>query len=129
MADPIAPLLEGFAEDRLRLPTCDSCGHAHLYPRARCPRCGSVVMTWREASGSARLASWSTVHRAPSPDFSAEVPYIVALVTLEEGPQLMARLAETEPAELRLGLPLALRFATLPGGERMPVFVPERGMP
>jgi uncharacterized OB-fold protein len=129
MADPLAPLLEGYAEDRLRLPVCEDCGCAHLYPRARCPHCGSARLSWREASGRATLASWSVVHRAPSPDLAGEVPYTVALVKLVEGPQMMARVVDAEEAQLRLGLPLALRFASLPGGERRPVFAPEERTP
>ena len=129
MADPLAPLLQAYEEDKLRLPVCESCGKAHLYPRARCPHCDGASMTWREASGRGSLASWSTVHRAPSPDFASDVPYTVALVRLEEGPQLMARVVETPEAELRLGLKLALRFTTLPGGERRPVFAPEQHAP
>src|SRR5687768_16425836 len=118
MADPLAPLLEGYAEDRLRLPVCEDCGCAHLYPRASCPHCGSAQLSWREASGRATLASWSVVHRAPSPDLAGEVPYTVALVKLVEGPQMMARVVDAEEAQLRLDLPLSLRFATLSGGER-----------
>lgn len=124
MADPLAPLLEGYAEDRLRLPVCEDCGRAHFYPRARCPHCGGARLVWREATGRGTLASWTVVHRAPSPDFAAEVPYTVALVKLAEGPQLMARVVEAKEAELCLGLPLTLRFAMLPGGERRPVFTP-----
>jgi uncharacterized OB-fold protein len=124
MADPITPLLEGYAGDRLRLPFCEACGAAHLYPRARCPRCGGAL-AWREASGRAELASWSVVHRAPSSDFAPDVPYVVALVRLAEGPQMMARLVDAPPGDIRMGMKLALRFATLPGGARRPVFAPE----
>lgn len=116
------PLIDGFSEDKLRLPVCEACEATHLYPRTRCPRCGGRL-GWREASGRARLASWSVVHRAPSPAFATDVPYVVALVRLEEGPQMMARLVDA-PAALRAGMPLGLRFATMPGGERRPVFAP-----
>ncbi len=129
MADPLAPLLEGYAEDRLRLPVCEDCSRAHLYPRNRCPHCGSARLQWQEASGRATLASWSTVHRAPSPDFAADVPYTIALVRLAEGPQMMARVVEAPEASLRLGLPLVLRFATMPGDARRPVFAPEEAAP
>lgn len=129
MADPIAPLLDGYAEDRLRLPVCEDCSHAHLYPRHRCPHCGSAKLRWQDASGHGTLASWSVVHRAPSPDLAPDVPYTVALVTLAEGPQLMARVVDARESQLRLGLPLALRFATLPGGERRPVFAPAEAAP
>jgi uncharacterized OB-fold protein len=124
MADPLAPLLEGYEADRLRLPVCEACGAAHLYPRARCPRCGGAC-AWKEASGRAALASWSVVHRAPSPEFGADVPYVVALVRLAEGPQMMARLVDAPAEAIRMGMPLSLRFATMPNGARRPVFAPE----
>jgi uncharacterized OB-fold protein len=124
MDNPLTPLLEGFAEDRLRLPVCESCGKAHLYPRHRCPHCGGADFSWREAQGRGEVASFSTVHRGPSPDFGAEVPYHVAIVALAEGPRLMAWVVDAPPKALRIGLPVALRFRSLPGGERRPVFVP-----
>jgi uncharacterized OB-fold protein len=129
MPDPLAPLLEGYAEDKLRLPVCETCGAAHLYPRSRCPHCGSAKLAWREASGRATLASWSVVHRAPSPDFAGEVPYTVVLARLAEGPQMMARVVDAPEERLRVGLPLTLRFTTLPGGERRPVFAIAEGAP
>ncbi|HEV7265970.1 MAG TPA: Zn-ribbon domain-containing OB-fold protein [Falsiroseomonas sp.] len=125
MPDPMQRLLDGFAEDRLSLPFCESCGAAHLYPRARCPHCGGAAFAWRDASGAGTLASFSVVHRAPSPDFAAEVPYTVAVVRLAEGPQLMSRLVDAAPEATQVGQPVRLRFATMPGGQRLPVFTPE----
>lgn len=117
-------LLKGYAEDRLVLPVCDSCGATHLYPRPRCPRCGGTRFHSREASGRGEVTSFSTVHRAPSPDFVGSVPYTIGLVRLAEGPQMMAWLVDVPPGELRTGLQVTLRFADLPGGERRPVFAP-----
>jgi uncharacterized OB-fold protein len=53
----------------------------------------------------------------------------VALVRLEEGPQMMARVVDVPPHGLRVGMMLALRFATMPGGERRPVFAPAEAAP
>ncbi|HEY8611396.1 MAG TPA: Zn-ribbon domain-containing OB-fold protein [Roseomonas sp.] len=126
---PVAPLLDGYAQDRLTLPVCETCGTAHLYPRPRCPRCGGDRFDWRGASGRGEVTSFSVVHRAPSPEFADAVPYTVGLVRLAEGPQLMAWIVDTPPEAVRVGLPVALRFATLPGGERRPVFAPVEAEP
>jgi uncharacterized protein len=120
----MSALLEGYAQDRLVLPVCNSCGAAHLYPRPRCPRCGGTHFHGREASGRGEVTSFSTVHRAPSPDFAGSVPYTIGLVRLEEGPQMMAWLVDVPPHALRTGLKVTLRFADMPGGERRPVFAP-----
>jgi uncharacterized OB-fold protein len=122
-------LVDGFAQDRLLLPVCEACGSAHLYPRPRCPHCGADRFTWREASGRGMVTSFSVVHRAPSPEFANSVPYTVGLVRLAEGPQMMAWIVDTPPEDVRAGLPVTLRFDTLPGGERRPVFAPTEGTP
>lgn len=124
MADPMAPLLDGFAQDRLMLPFCDSCGCAHLYPRHRCPHCGGASFAWRKADGHGVVASFTTVHRPPAPEFAPLVPYTIGLVQLAEGPRLMAHLVDAPADALCVGLHVALRFATMPGGERRPVFAP-----
>lgn len=122
-------LLDGFAQDRLLLPFCEACGSAHLYPRPRCPHCGADRFTWREASGRGTVTSFSVVHRAPSPEFAASVPYTVGLVRLAEGPQMMTWIVEIPPDAVRAGLPVVVRFDTLPGSERRPVFAPAEQAP
>ena len=128
MADAIGPLLEGYAEDRLRLPVCEACGAAHLYPRTRCSRCGGARLGWQDASGRATLASFSVVHRAPSPDFAADVPYAVALVRLEEGPQMMSNIVDCPqtPEALVLDMPLEVTFEPQEKDEaiHIPLFKP-----
>jgi len=119
------PLLDGYEQDRMTLPVCEACGTAHLYPRPRCPRCGGSRFAWREASGRGEVTSFSVVHRAPSQEFAGSVPYTIGLIRLAEGPQLMAWVVDVPPEDVRVGLPVRLRFVTLPGGERRPVFAPE----
>lgn len=117
-------LLEGYAQDRLVLPVCDSCGSAHLYPRPRCPHCGGTRFHGEAVSGRGEVTSFSTVHRAPSPEFAGSVPYTIGLIRLEEGPQMMAWIVDTPPDAVRTGMRVTLRFADMPCGERRPVFAP-----
>lgn len=79
-------LLEGFAQDRLLLPVCQSCNRPHLYQRPRCPHCGGDRFGWQEAQGAGMVTSFTTVHRAPSPAFADHVPYTIVTVRLAEGP-------------------------------------------
>ncbi len=66
----MSALLEGYAQDRLVLPVCETCWKSHLYPRPRCPHCGKARFQWQEASGQGEVTSFSVVRRAPSPEFA-----------------------------------------------------------
>ena len=94
----------------LWLPKCVDTGRAFFPPRAFSPFTGGRV-SWERASGRATLASFIIVYRA-APGFEANVPYIVAMAALEEGPHVLANLpgSSPEPDKLPIGAPLKLIF-------------------
>ena len=123
-ADPAAPFWAAAAEGRLDIPVCENCGKPHLFPRSRCPHCGSARLAWRTASGRGEIYSFSVVHRAPTPAFAADAPYTVAIVRLAEGPHLMGRLnAGADTA--RIGMKVRIGFADSPAAGRMAIFMPD----
>ena len=73
-----APWWEATREQRLLVQRCEACGHHQHYPRAICTACASTRLDFVEAIGGATVYSHTTVHRAPSPEFTP--PYVVALV-------------------------------------------------
>ncbi len=77
----------------LRLRRCLECGHAHYYPRVPCPFCGSDRLEWLDAEGTGRIYSHSVCHQAPE-------PYVIAYVTLTEGPTLMTNIVDTPHDEI-----------------------------
>jgi uncharacterized OB-fold protein len=94
----------------LWLPLCVDTGRHFFPPRMFSPFTGGAV-EWRRASGKAKLASFLIVHRA-APGFESEVPYVVALAELEEGPRMLTNLpgASCDPARLKIGAALAVTF-------------------
>ena len=104
--------------DRFMLPRCESCGKFHFYPRPVCPHCGGAKLAWAEASGRGEVYSHSTVFRAPSAEFKADVPYVIAIVKTEEGPHLLSRVVGVDHAQVKIGMRLKLRA----GSEARPVF-------
>ncbi len=114
------PFWEGIAEGVLRIQHCQACGRYVFYPRAVCPHCTSVDLGWVEASGSGRIHSYTVVHRAPA-DYRDEIPYVVALVELDEGVRMMTRLVGVEPADVRVDLPVEV---AIQGDPRLPYFRP-----
>jgi len=97
-------------EGELWLPLCVDTGRHFFPPRAYSPFTGGAV-EWRKASGKARLASFLVVHR-PAPGFADEVPYIVAIAELAEGPRMLTNLPGTspDPARISIGAELEVEF-------------------
>ena len=112
------------AEGRLVIQCCRDCGAHQFYPRLVCAACGSDALRWVEASGFATLKTWTVIRRAVSAAFAADVPYVVALVELEEGPTLMTNLVACDYETLEIGQPLRVTFEQRGPDLRIPQFQP-----
>lgn len=119
-----APYWEGTRNHELRLPKCGDCGEVHFYPRTLCPHCGSANRTWITACGRGRVYSYTVVHRAPSPAFKPLVPYVVAVIALEEGPHLMSNVGGCRAEDVRIGMPVTVAWEDIDPAATLPYFVP-----
>lgn len=93
MSNIIEEFRDGLARGELLIQRCDACGKVNMYPRYACPHCQSDALGWQKAGGEGQLMSF-TVLRAGAPEgFEADLPYALAVVRLDEGVQLLGRLA------------------------------------
>lgn len=122
--DESRPYWDAAREGRLLIVRCHSCGNAHLYPRPFCPSCWSDDIAWEHASGRATLYTYSTVHVNDLTPFADRLPYVAAVVDLDEGPRLMTNVVDCDPGELRIGMPLEVAFRELTPEISAPVFRP-----
>ena len=129
--DPLtAPFFAGAARGELLITRCDACGDYVWYPQATCPR-DSGPLTWTAVSGRATLFSWAVVRRAFLPAFADRVPFVTALVALDEDPavRLCTYVVDTAPEELVADAAVSvsfrpLEFTTVPGRSVVvPMFV------
>ena len=89
----------GLERGELLVQSCGNCGKLNMYPRYACPHCQSDDLGWQAASGTATLMS-HTVLRAGAPEgFGDDLPYALAVVRLDEGVQLLTRLAPDADGE------------------------------
>jgi uncharacterized OB-fold protein len=58
------------------------------------------------------------------PPFNERLPYVAAVVDLDEGPRLMTGIVDAEPAELQLGMALEVTFRPLDDTLAAPYFRP-----
>ena len=104
------PFWDGTREGRLLIRRCRDCGKAHFYPRPFCPRCWSQRVEWEDASGKATLYTYSVVYQNDHPPFPERLPYVAAVVDLEEGPRMMTNVVDCQFDELRVGMPLEVTY-------------------
>ena len=122
------PYWDGTAAGELRLQRCVSCRQAYFYPRPVCPQCGSWDVEWFTASGDATLHSY-VINERPAPGFTA--PYVIAVVSLAEGPRMMTNIVGVDPTpeNLVLDMPVHVQFEQR-GEIAIPVFAPvAQGVP
>lgn len=96
-------------EHRLTLQRCLDCdgNPAYFYPRPFCPTCLSSNVEQFDASGRGTLHTYVIAHRG-APGFQDDVPYVLAVVQLEEGPRMMSNIVGVEPTPENLPADLAL---------------------
>jgi len=127
-----AEYFAGAARGELVLPRCDSCNRFVWYPEDECPHCGARSFTWTRVSGRGRVFTWTVVRRAFLPAFEEMVPFVTALVSLEEDPavRIVSYIVDCDPDELAADLPVEvvfrpLQFPTVPDRRvPVPMFVP-----
>ena len=94
----------------LRIKHCNACGANHYYPRPFCPKCWSTDVNWFDAAGTGTLYTYSVVHSNDLPAFRDRVPYVVAIVDLDEGPRMETNIVDCPLDELRVGMRVTVAF-------------------
>jgi uncharacterized protein len=102
---------------RFVVPTCNACGKAHWYPRAICPFCDTSKIEWRNASGRGTIYTFSVMRRTKE-------PYVIAHVTLAEGPTMLTNIVDCDFDKVRIGQAVAVVFKATENGPPAPMFKP-----
>lgn len=108
----IEQYLKNIEERHFKAYKCSGCGMVLALPSGACYGCGSNKMDWTEVSGKGKLVAFTVIHVAPD-EFAEEAPYYVAIIELEEGSRISARLSgfdPLKPEEVKLGTPLVLTY-------------------
>jgi len=112
------------SEGRLELPRCNACDRFHYYPRAICPPCGSEDLSWERLSGRGTVYSWTVSHRPAGAGFKPFVPYVVALIDLEEGPRMLSNVRTDDLDSMAIDMAVTVDFEALADAIALPVFRP-----
>jgi uncharacterized OB-fold protein len=116
------PFWDGCREGRFLVRHCNACGRDYFYPRPFCPTCWSDDVEWKEASGRGTLYTYSIVHVNDLPPFNQHVPYVAAIVELDEGPRVMTNIEGTPFDQLRIGAAVEVDWKPISDDVTIPVF-------
>ena len=116
------PYWEAAAREELLLRRCTACGKLHFPPRHLCPKCWSDALEWTKSTGQGVVYSFTVMHRAPMPAFAKRVPYVVALIDLDEGPRMMANILGEDALSTAIGDRVSVCFEERAGGSKVPQF-------
>ena len=92
-----AAFYDGLKEHQLLVWKCKDCTCGKAYwPKAYCqekkPEPFAQNMHWVQASGKGRLFAFNRHHWAFHPGFKEDIPYVYALIELDEGPLISTTL-------------------------------------
>jgi uncharacterized OB-fold protein len=120
---PVAEGLIAGTADRPELigSACRSCGTVTFPRQDSCPRCTSQDVEERRLARRGTLWTWTVQCFPPkSPPYAeaaeAFEPYGVGYVELPGEVRVEARLTESDPERLRIGMPMELTLIPAPGG-------------
>jgi uncharacterized OB-fold protein len=121
-----SPYWAGVAGGRLLVQRCPECGKRQFYPRALCIACGGTP-EFEEASGSGSVHTFTVIRQNGLPPFTSELPYVVAMVDLDEGPRVMGNVTGCPPEDVYIGMRLRAYGVEAEPGVAIPQWEPDPG--
>jgi uncharacterized OB-fold protein/acyl dehydratase len=112
-------------QGKLPIQSCNQCGALHHPPRPMCNQCRSMEMGWIEASGRAKLHSFTVIHHPQFPGY--DFPIVAALVDLEEGTRMVSNVVGCSPEDIEIGMALEGFIHEDADGFKLPLFRPAGG--
>jgi uncharacterized OB-fold protein len=112
---------EGLARGELRIQRCDSCARHVFYPRAICPHCFSSELSWVTATGKGTIYSYTVAHQGYGA-FAQDVPFVVAIVELEEDVRMMTRIVGSPREQVAIGARVEISFEKIDEDLTLPYF-------
>lgn len=81
---------------------------------------------WTKTGGRGKIYSFVVFHRVYHTGFKDEVPYVVAMVELEEGPHLMSNIIDCDPHTVCCEMPVEVVFEDVSETVTLPKFRPRK---
>jgi hypothetical protein len=104
------PFFDAASDGKLLIQRCADCDEYQFFPRTVCIHCGGDNVDWAEASGRGTVHTYTVIHQQGMPGWRDEVPYVAAIIDLEEGVRMTSNIVEVAPGEVSVGMPVEVTF-------------------
>jgi len=118
------PFWDATKEERLIIQKCKDCGEHIFYPRIACINCFSDNLDWIECSGRGTIYTYTVVEANAPSAFIQDLPYVVAVVILEEGVRMLSNIIDCDPYLVKCDMPVQVTFEKLNDDFTLPKFIP-----
>ena len=91
---------------------CGNCSKIFFPPLKMCSDCHRLSigkMEKQQMAGKGKVVSYSIVHEGPDA-FKMQVPYIMAIIELEEGPRIISQVVGCNHEDVAIGAPVKMVF-------------------
>jgi len=120
------PFWDGCRNHQLLIQKCKSCGDLRFPPSLLCPSCSSLETEWVPSSGKGEIWSHAVFHKVYHPAFERNIPYVVAVVELEEGVRMVTNIVGCAPDEVSIGMAVEVFFDDVAPEVTIPRFKPSK---
>jgi uncharacterized OB-fold protein len=123
------PFWDAAREHRLTYQRCSACGTRVFYPRDVCtgPMCFGVgTLEWVEASGKGWVYSFTISYQPAHPAFADDVPYVLAIIELDEGIRMNSNVVGIAPEDVKIGMRVEVVWDDVTPEFTLPKFQPAK---
>ena len=113
----------GTKRHELLVQRCNN-GHYRYPPRPICPECFSQEFKWEKVSGKGEVYTFIIVRVSPRPDWQAYIPYVLAVIKLDEGPRVISNVIGIKPEDVKIGIKVAVTYEDVTEKVTLPKFKP-----
>lgn len=117
-----APFWAAAKEHKLVIQKCKRCWNLQHFPRAICGACGNEEFEWVQSSGKGEVYSLTRVYMNRAPGWVDEVPYVFAIIQLNEGIHMISNVVGTPAEEVVIGTPVEVIFEDVNDEVSIPKF-------
>ncbi len=102
------PFWDAIDNGKFVLARC-TCGAYYARSQA-CLRCGADArtLTWEPASGRGTVRTFIVFDKPYHPYFKERTPYVVAVVALEEGPEITTNIIDADVTNVTIDMPVRI---------------------
>jgi uncharacterized OB-fold protein len=121
------PFWDAAKKHKLTYQRCTLCGTRVFYPRDICPgpNCfGIQTLEWVESTGKGWVYSFTISYQPQHPGFADDVPYVLAIIELDEGWRMNSNVINIEPKEVKIGMRVEVVFDDVTPDFTLPKFQP-----